>query len=154
MSRMTIRQGGPDDLEAVMRVMTAAFDPHYGEAWTAGQCLGVMAMRGSTLHLAEMAGRGVGFALARAVADQSELMLLAVDPSARRLGIGRALLMAVIAEARSLSIKTLHLEVRSGNDAIALYSSAGLEQVGRRLRYYRNSAGEQFDAETYRLILT
>jgi [ribosomal protein S18]-alanine N-acetyltransferase len=71
-----------------------------------------------------------GFALGRAVADEAELLTLAVDPSARRQGSGRRLLTKFEAEAASRGATSAFLDVAAGNDAArALYLSAG-----RRMR--------------------
>ena len=39
-----LRRGGVDDLDDVMRIMTAAFQPCFGEAWTRSQCAGILPM--------------------------------------------------------------------------------------------------------------
>ena len=46
-------------------------------------------MAGVTLTIGEDAGGAVGFALARAVADEAELLLLAVDPARQGSGVGQ-----------------------------------------------------------------
>ncbi len=149
---VTFGRGGVDDLADIMPVMKGAFDKRFGEAWTEAQCLGVMAMPGSQLIVARTLG-AVGFALSRVVIDECELMLLAVSPSVQKKGIGRQLLTAMIGNARETGVRSVFLEVRSGNPAVALYSSAGFCQVGRRRSYYRSPYGECFDALTYRLLL-
>jgi [ribosomal protein S18]-alanine N-acetyltransferase len=149
MTGISIARGTADDLPAIMPVMATAFDARFGEAWTAPQCFGVLSMPGSQLLIAE--GPDVaGFALARTVIDETELMLLAVTPSLRLRGIGRELLAATIADARQVAAKSMHLEVRDGNPAVLLYTSAGFTEVGRRSRYYRGSSGQTFDALTFR----
>lgn len=82
--------------------------------------------------VAEIDGRLVGFAMYRIVAGEGELLNLAVAPSARRSGIGCALLREMM-----LLAKVWHLEVRESNAAaIGLYESSGYVEVGRRARYY------------------
>jgi len=147
-----LRDGGPEDMDEVMRIMDGAFAPCFGEGWTRSQCLGILPMSGVTLTVAEEAGEAVGFALVRSVADESELLLIAVDPGHQHGGIGKRLLDHFIEEGRAQGIERLHLEVRDGNPAVALYSSAGFEQAGRRRGYYRGPQGERHDALT--LVLT
>ena len=66
--------------------------------------------------------------------------------AARRLGIGRALLRAVIDEAARRELPSIVLEVADDNAAArGLYASAGFVAVGRRTRYYRRG-GETIDA--------
>ncbi|HXG80643.1 MAG TPA: GNAT family N-acetyltransferase, partial [Sphingomicrobium sp.] len=125
-----LRVGGVDDLDDVMRIMTAAFSPCYGEAWTRSQCSGILPMTGVTLTIAEEGRAAVGFSLVRRVADEAELLLLAVDPDYQRRGIGQALLDDFIAAALAHGAHRLHLEVRDGNPALSLYRSAGFVAAG------------------------
>jgi len=148
-----LRPGRVADLDEVMRIMAAAFPPCFGEAWTRSQCAGILPMRGVTLTLAEQAGRPIGFSLVRAVADEAELLLLAVDPAEQRRGIGQALLHDFIATALAGGGHRLHLEVRDGNPAVKLYRNNGFAIVGRRSDYYRGTDGERFDALTMALAI-
>jgi [ribosomal protein S18]-alanine N-acetyltransferase len=147
-----LRPGVVGDLDEVMRVMTTAFHPCFGEAWTRSQCAGILPMHGVTLTIAEIGGIPVGFSLARAVADEAELLLLAVDPAEQRRGIGQALLDEFIAGALVEGAHRLHLEVRDGNPAIDLYRASGFSAAGRRRNYYHGPDGEAHDAVT--LLLT
>ena len=146
-----MRQGGVDDLDSVMRIMGAAFQPCFGEGWTRSQCAGILPMGGVTLIIAEDDSGVAGFALARAVADEAELLLIAVDPARQRSGIGDALLQDFIASARAAGARQLHLEVRDGNPAVELYRAAGFLPAGRRRNYYRGPGGERHDAVTLML---
>ncbi|MFK3889299.1 ribosomal protein S18-alanine N-acetyltransferase [Sphingomonas sp. NPDC079357] len=141
--------GGAVDAEAVDRIMLAAFDPRYGEAWTRSQCIGILAMPGVWLTLARVDDVVVGFALVRAIMDEAELLLIAVDPPARRSGVGAALLRGVIAECEGRGVAKLHLEVRANNPAVTLYSAHGFLPAGVRRNYYRGPGGQAFDAHTY-----
>lgn len=143
-----LREGGGQDLASVNRIMQAAFDPQYGEAWTSPQCMGMMALSGVWLTIASVDGRDCGFAMARAMLDEAELLLLATSPDARGRGVGGALLRTVIAEARNRRATKLHLEVRAGNDALTLYRREGFAKVGERRGYYRGTTGQSFDALT------
>jgi ribosomal-protein-alanine N-acetyltransferase len=144
-----LRAGGPTDLPAVAVVMADAFDPRFGEAWTVNQCLGMLSLGGVWLTLAYEASRLAGFSLARAIAGDGELLLLGVRKTSRGRGIGAALLRSVISEASARDAVRLHLEVRSGNDAVHLYRAQGFAKVGERRGYYRGVTGHSFDAHTY-----
>ncbi|GAA0671986.1 ribosomal-protein-alanine N-acetyltransferase [Sphingomonas insulae] len=148
--QVVLRTGDARDVAIVDTLMSASFDAAYGEAWTRNQCLGVLAMPGVRLTLATVDDRPAGFAMVRSVADEAELLLLAVDPACRRRGIATALLRAVIAEAQAGGIADLHLEVRAGNEAVKLYAAQGFAKVGERRGYYRGKTGQVFDAHTYR----
>ncbi|HEY5458731.1 MAG TPA: ribosomal protein S18-alanine N-acetyltransferase [Sphingomicrobium sp.] len=147
-----LRPGRVADLDEVMRIMAAAFPPCFGEAWTRSQCAGILPMQGVTLTLAEQAGRPIGFSLVRAVADEAELLLLAVDPAEQRRGIGQALLHDFIATALAGGGHRLHLEVRDGNPAVELYRTSGFAIAGRRRNYYHGQDGEAYDAITLMLV--
>lgn len=147
---VTITAGSTADLGAVMQVMADSFDPTFGEAWTDPQCAGILGMMGSWLLIARADGEPAGFALSRAIAGEGELLLIGVRPQHRQRGIGTALLDRVVAEARALNVTALHLEVREGNPAIALYERNGFRQVGRRAGYYRGRDGIARDALTYK----
>ena len=146
-----IERGTSRDLDRVMRVMEAAFGDRYGEAWTRSQCAGILPMNGVLLTLARVGdeGEAIGFSLTRSVADESELLLLAVMPDHQGKGIGRQLLEQFIDRARSDGATRVHLEVRDGNPAVAMYRAAGFEPVGRRRKYYRAADGRNFDALTF-----
>ena len=145
---LRLRQGGVDDLDEVMRIMTGAFHPCFGEAWTRSQCAGILPMGGVKLMVAEDRDGAAGFSLARTVADEAELLLIAVDPKRQGQGIGLALLRDFIAHALSQGAHRLHLEVRDGNPAVHLYHDAGFVTAGRRRNYYRGPEGERYDALT------
>jgi ribosomal-protein-alanine N-acetyltransferase len=151
-SAIAIRESGSDDMDAVMAIMGAAFEPTYGEAWTRSQCAGILPMAGVSLRLAERGdGTITGFALLRAIADEAELLLIAVDPAAQHEGIGAALVGDFVAFATARGARRLHLEVRDGNRAIILYERAGFTLVGRRRDYYRGLDGHKRDALTLAL---
>ncbi|MFN3727265.1 MAG: ribosomal protein S18-alanine N-acetyltransferase [Allosphingosinicella sp.] len=143
---VAIEEGGLADLPAVMTVMETAFDPCFGEAWTASQCAGLLPLPGVWLSVARIGDEAVGFALARAIAGEAELLLLAVRPDAQGRGVGKSLLNHFFRESLTRGADHLHLEVRDGNDAIKLYTRLGFSIVGRRRNYYNGRDGQQYDA--------
>jgi ribosomal-protein-alanine N-acetyltransferase len=147
--QINLARGGSDDLDAVIAVMGAAFDPRFGEAWTRSQCAGILSMPGVRLTVARNSGdAATGFSLSRTVADEAELLLIAVEPEHRRRGIGQMLLDHFLDGARNAGAARVHLEVRDGNPAIAMYRRAGFNPAGRRRKYYRGKDGSEFDALT------
>ena len=144
-----ICDGDTDDLDGVMEVMTHAFDPGFGEGWSRSQCAGILPLSGVALTIARDDHQQIhGFALQRTIAGESELLLLAVHRSAQRGGIGSRLLDNFVESARSLGAHKLHLEVRDGNPATAMYRAYGFNPEGRRSNYYRGTDGLLFDAVT------
>ena len=147
--RVRLVPGESTDLDAVMTVMATAFDPRFGEGWTRSQCAGILPLSGVMLMLAADEGGAVqGFSLLRTVADEAELLLLAVAPEAQRRGVGASLLHHFIDQGRARGVRRLHLEVRDGNPAVAMYRSFGFKAEGRRSKYYCGLDGSQHDAVT------
>jgi [ribosomal protein S18]-alanine N-acetyltransferase len=90
----------------------------------------------------------LGFVVARHLTPEWELENIVVDPMARRKGIGRRLLDALLAEARETNSDGIFLEVRESNTAArALYQRVGFERIGQRRSYYSNPSE---DAVLYR----
>jgi ribosomal-protein-alanine N-acetyltransferase len=144
-----LKRGTSADLDAVMQVMDAAFGTRYGEAWTRSQLGGILPMDGVLLTLAREEDATSGFSLVRTVADESELLLLAVLPARQGEGIGRQLLEDFIERSSAGGVHRMHLEVRDGNPAVAMYRAAGFEQAGKRRNYYHAPGGDRYDALTF-----
>jgi ribosomal-protein-alanine N-acetyltransferase len=93
----------------------------------------------SRILIAELDGQIVGYLCRWFVVDEIQILNIAVHPDYRRRGIGRALLLAIIAEARNDAARSISLEVRRSNSpAIALYEGLGFYQTAVRRRYYEN----------------
>jgi len=93
----------------------------------------------------------LGFLVALHVPPEWELENIVVAPAARRKGLGKGLLAALIAAAKETNSTSVFLEARESNTAArTLYESAGFGPTGRRKAYYTNP-GE--DAVLYRLAL-
>jgi ribosomal-protein-alanine N-acetyltransferase len=82
-------------------------------------------------------GPPTGLAILRIVADEVELLRIGVAPSARRAGVGRALLEQGLAWAGRRHAAQVHLEVERDNIAArALYARLGFREVGMRRGYF------------------
>ena len=138
------------DLSAVMRVMDAAFDPAFGEAWSAAQLLTLFALPSARVCLAWDGERPCGFSAARIAGPESELLLLAVDPAERGKGIGARLLNDWQSWAKEQGADDYFLEMRADNNAIHLYEREGFSECGRRPAYYRGGDNVVRDAITMR----
>ncbi len=144
-----LSSGGSSELDSVMTIMEAAFDSRFGEGWTRSQCAGILPLSGVILTLAfGDSGEAEGFSLLRIVADEAELLLLAVAPGSQGRGVGKALLNHFIDLARGRGVRRLHLEVRDGNPAVGMYQAFGFDAEGRRPKYYCGRDGSQHDALT------
>jgi ribosomal-protein-alanine N-acetyltransferase len=81
--------------------------------------------------------RIVGYTCRWRVADEVHLLNVAVHPERRGLGYGRALVSAVVEEARDGGGRVVFLEVRAGNViARRLYRELGFKDLGVRRGYY------------------
>lgn len=127
----------PEDLA---RVHAAAFVAP--RPWSGGEIAGLLAN-----PLTFLITESQGFLIGRVVADEAELLTLAVSPAARRHGTGRALVAGFLIEARSRGATQAFLEVAADNAAaIALYLQAEFTESGRRKRYYTAPDGTAIDA--------
>lgn len=102
-----------------------------------------------------MIGNGTGFALAKVVLDEAELLTIAVDPVSQGRGLGWLLLSQIEQAAAAMGATGMVLEVSAENGAArALYAKAGYRQVGMRNRYYRTPSGRRVDALILSRIFT
>jgi ribosomal-protein-alanine N-acetyltransferase len=140
-----VRGIAASDAAALAALHTASFPP--AQAWSADAFARLLALPGVFGVIAE----GEAVALLRAVADEAEILTLAVAPPARGRGIGAAVLSAGLAEAVARGVRACFLEVAAANVAArALYAAAGFAEVGRRPGYYEDGA----DALVLRCDLT
>lgn len=145
-----------DDLDRLMAVMTAAFDPAFGEAWTRRQVEDALLIGNCHYQLIAPIGSApedgapaAGFFLSRHGFEEEELLLFAIAPEWRRQGLGLALLGQFAAAARQRGAKRLLLEMRRGNPAELLYRRFGFTPIGMRPNYYRSRDGQMIDAITF-----
>jgi ribosomal-protein-alanine N-acetyltransferase len=133
--RRTLHRAVQADIEVMAAIHAAAFAS--ADAWSAELFDLQLAMPNifGLLH-----GKG-GLTLARVAADEAEILTLAVVPTARRAGLGFALLAAATELATSLGARAIFLEVSVTNIAArALYTRASFIQIGRRRRYYSDAS--------------
>ena len=145
-----------DDVDRIMAVMAAAFDPAYGEAWTRRQVTDALlignchyGLIGADGCIPEAEVPAAGFYLSRHGFEEEELLLFAVDPDYRRLGLGNTLLTEFHDAAKMRGAHRLLLEMRRGNPAQVLYQRFGFRPIGERPNYYRMEHGERIDAITF-----
>ena len=130
---------GPRGPALLAGIHAEAFDA----PWSASEFADLTAQSG----VRALCGAADGFVLLRIVADEAEILTLAVRPSARRAGLGRALVEAAALEAARSGARSLFLEVAQDNAAAAaLYRGAGFVEAGRRPGYYRRGDAPPADA--------
>lgn len=145
-----------DDVDRIMAIMVAAFDPQFGEAWTRRQVEDALLTGLCHYRVLSPDNTGItsvtapaGFYLSRHVAGEEELLLVAVSPANRRAGIGTALLRCFRDDAKKRCATRLLLEMREGNPAEHLYLKLGFLPIGRRSNYYQNGLSSRRDAITF-----
>lgn len=95
-----------------------------------------------------------GFILIRAVADEAEILTLAVAPDFRRHGVAARLLEEACRMLRAGGTHRLFLEVADDNAAArGLYEKHGFIAAGRRAKYYERAGAGSVDAVIMALAL-
>ncbi len=148
-----IIEGDARNISAVMSVMNDAFDPRFGEAWTAAQLLSTLVLPDCRLLLAIDQDSVCGFAFGRWVFDHEELLMIGVMQHFQGQRIGKMLLSEIVNRARAAGRTKLFLEVRDGNNAYHFYLNYGFLPIGRRKNYYKNADRINPDAITMELNL-
>lgn len=146
-------EGDARDISAMMTIMADAFDPRFGEAWTAAQCLSTLVLPDCELLLAKDGDHVCGFAMSRWVLDHQELLMIGVAQRLQGQKIGKFLLSETIHRARQGGRTKIFLEVRDGNNAHDFYLKSGFTPIGRRKNYYKKADGISPDAITMLLEL-
>lgn len=141
-----IRRFQNSDADAVHRILQGS--PGAANWSRAG--LAELARQPGTLTLISQAGTGItGFIIARQLADEAEVLNIAVSPKYRRAGHGSALLLAALAELHNRDIHRVFLEVRRSNaPAIAFYQKHGFVPIGSRKAYYHDPIEDALLMET------
>ncbi|MBE0482481.1 MAG: ribosomal protein S18-alanine N-acetyltransferase [Bacterioplanes sp.] len=139
---MMIRIATELDLNVLMCIEQAA----HSHPWTPSILLPYINKK--CVHVGLVNEQIVGFAVLRVVADEAELLNIAIAPEQQGQGYGAMLLIAVLHVAQGKASQC-YLEVRESNQAaIALYERYDFVQVGMRPRYYPTDSGYE-DALLY-----
>lgn len=87
----------------------------------------------------------LGYVGVYCAADEGEITNVAVAQPARRCGVGRALIEALIRMLADRSVFRIVLEVRTSNEpAIRLYEQEGFVVVGTRNNFYEKPAEDAY----------
>jgi [ribosomal protein S18]-alanine N-acetyltransferase len=123
------------DVEDILAIQVASLEI---AQWTAKDYEN-LSPAGTTGWVAELDGRIAGFLVARRVANEVEILNLAVRGDVRRSGVGYALIQSAFMWAKGLEARKIFLEVRASNlIALRFYEQHRFEKIGRRPHYYTN----------------
>jgi ribosomal-protein-alanine N-acetyltransferase len=112
----------------------------YPRPWSARLFEDELDRRGRSYLVARRGDRVVGYAGVLMIADDGHVATVAVDADHRRQGIGRALLLVLVEQARAMGARQLTLEVRVSNvGAQELYRAFGFAPAGARKAYYADN---------------
>jgi [ribosomal protein S18]-alanine N-acetyltransferase len=151
---ITIRPAEPRDAQAIATMSRDFIESGLGWKYDAGrvmramrdrETLAVVACEGAKSG-AQATARGAvaGFAIMEFGDERAHLVLLAVRPSHRRLGIGQRLLEWLLESARVAGMASIHLELRAGNDAARrFYRAMSFYETVLVPGYYRSGEGRK-----------
>ncbi|MES2094399.1 MAG: ribosomal protein S18-alanine N-acetyltransferase [Actinomycetota bacterium] len=148
-----LRVATADDLQRIMEIETGTFGT---DAWSSEAMLSDLRNAQCYYVVADRVGfpgelDGYAGLFAPKGAHEGDIQTIAVAESARRAGLGRALMNALITEARKRGAAEVFLEVRADNPGPKrLYETLGFEQIAVRVGYYQP---DNVDAVVMRLTV-
>jgi ribosomal-protein-alanine N-acetyltransferase len=147
---ITIRLAEPRDAQPIALMSRDFIEAGLGWKYDAPRVLRAMRDRDTVAAVAcegsKGAGRGAvtGFAIMEFGDERAHLVLLAVRPSHRRLGIGQRLFQWLLESARTAGLASIHLELRATNDsARRFYRAMGFYETVLVPGYYRSGEGRK-----------
>jgi len=135
-----LRRANDADLDAVMAIETPVFG---SDAWPRSAMASELKSAHTYYLVAHEVGtpeviEGYAGLLAPAQSGQGDIQTIAVAEGARRMGLGKILMLTLLAEARDRGATEVFLEVRADNPgAHALYVALGFEEIAVRPKYYQ-----------------
>ena len=123
-----------EDLDDVLVIERASFQT----PWSRGAFRYELTQnRVARCSVARWRGRLAGYLCLWEIGHEIHVTNLATHPDARRHGVARVLLGAVLDDARGRAVTLAFLEVRPTNtEALGLYERFGFRVIGRRKGYY------------------
>ena len=154
---ITIRLAEPRDAQAIALMSRDFIEAGLGWKYDAARVMRAIRDRetlcvvacesgkaASTSAAAGMRGAITGFAIMEFGDERAHLVLLAVRPSHRRLGIGQRLLEWLVESARVAGMASIHIEQRSNNDAARrFYRAMSFYETVLVPGYYRSGEGRK-----------
>jgi ribosomal-protein-alanine N-acetyltransferase len=133
-----LRRAAVNDCDALAEIHSSAFR----RGWSNAEFEALLVQPATLAFIAHYRNafgmqKPAGFILYRLVADEAEILSVAVKPGLRRRGIGKRLLQETLRHLYSEGAHGIHLEVEDSNPAaIALYKGMEFRESGKRSAYY------------------
>ena len=154
---ITIRLAEPRDAQAIAMMSRDFIEAGLGWKYDAARVMRAIRDRETLCVVACESGKAAsasaaagtrgaitGFAIMEFGDERAHLVLLAVRPSHRRLGIGQRLLEWLVESARVAGMASIHLELRSNNDAARrFYRAMSFYETVLVPGYYRSGEGRK-----------
>lgn len=127
----------PAEARRIAELSRDAIEDGLAWRWTPPRVLRSIQDRSTNVAVAREDGRLIGFAIMHYGEREAHVLLLAVQASRRRAGIGSALLSWLEVTARTAGIGWIRLEARSRNTvARAFYRKHGFKEIGLLAGWY------------------
>ena len=137
---MILRDMTETDLDAALRIEREV----HAYPWTPGNFSDALRSKYVCKVYESESDGMLGYAVLMLAVDEAELLDIAIAAKHQRKGLGRALLEELLTLVSRADMRRMVLEVRASNaPAIALYRSAGFEQIGLRRDYYPATNGRE-----------
>ncbi len=134
---LQIRLAAPPDARLIAELSRDHIEQGLGWRWTPRRIEAASRSPDVNVAVACRAERLAGFGLMQYKDDEAHLLLLAVEPASRRLGVATALVAWLEKCALTAGIGAVYLEARCGNDAArAFYRRLGYREIARVPGYY------------------
>lgn len=137
-SDLTLRLARETDALRIAQMSRDQIERGLGWSWTTQRVLRSIFDAETNVVVALKAGKLCGFAIMKYHDDEAHLLLLAVQPGARRQGIGAALVAWLEQAALTAGVGQVWLEARQGNAAArAFYRQLGYREIQVLPGYYQ-----------------
>jgi ribosomal protein S18 acetylase RimI-like enzyme len=147
---ITVRLAEPRDAQPIALMSRDFIEAGLGWKYDAARVLRAIRDRDTLAVVACESGKGAargaitGFAIMELGDERAHLVLLAVRPSHRRLGIGQRMLDWLLESARVAGMASVDLELRSANEAARrFYRAMGFYETVLVPGYYRSGEGRK-----------
>lgn len=139
-SKSVIQTANNQDYSALSEIHAASFS----RGWSDGEFEALLAQDTYFCLVARKPGNiekpPAGFVMVKEILDEAEIISIATKPYARRKGVAKQLMAAVIRKLQADRVSQLFLEVDTNNKpAIRLYKNLGFVEVSSRESYYSAS---------------